>query len=404
MSLAAAARAAHFPAMAPQVRAKTRILVVDDEAGICKVLGISLADAGYDVQTAANGEEALAMFERVAPRIVITDIKMPGMDGIELLRRIKQRAPDTEVIMITGHGDIDLAIRSLKLDATDFMTKPIGGEALEVALKRAEEKIDLKRRLKAYTENLEQLVAEKTRQLVEAERMAAVGQTVAGLSHAIKNIASGLKGGSFVLEKGLELDNRQYLQQGWELVRLNVDKIAGLSLDLLGYAKETGPRFRPWDPNLPAREVFDLMAGTAALAGVDLRLSLADGMAPVCLDPEGIHRCLLNLVTNAIEACGGGDRRRPGAGTVTIRSEAAARGGVVYRVADTCGGMDDEVRRNLFKPFFTTKGSRGTGIGLMFTQKIVHQHRGSIQVDTREGIGSTFTLAIPGDLPPGPQT
>jgi len=184
-----------------------KILLVDDEEGIRKVLDISLSDSGFKVFTAETGKEALDIFRKMRPPIVLTDIKMPGMDGIELLQKIKEESPDTEVIMITGHGDMELAIRSLKYDATDFITKPINDDALEIALKRANEKITLKTRLREHTENLEQLVREKTKKLVEAERLAAVGQTVAGLAHAIKNITGGLTGGTFVLDKGFQLNN-----------------------------------------------------------------------------------------------------------------------------------------------------------------------------------------------------
>ena len=194
------------------------ILLVDDEEGIRKVLGIALSDMGYHVRAAENGVEALRIFEDERPPIVLTDIKMPEMDGIELLRRIKKVNPDTEVIMITGHGDMDLAIKSVKYEATDFVTKPINAEVLEIALNRAQERIAMRRKLNEYTQNLEQLVRDKTRELVEAERLAAVGQTVAGLSHAIKNITGGLKGGAFVLEKGIELSDQKYLLQGWETV------------------------------------------------------------------------------------------------------------------------------------------------------------------------------------------
>ncbi|MGD9235424.1 MAG: response regulator, partial [Desulfobacterales bacterium] len=213
------------------------ILLVDDEQGIRKVLGIALSDMGYQVYTAENGAEALQIFEEKRPPIVLTDIKMPEMDGIELLRRIKERSPDTEVIMITGHGDMDLAIKSVKYEATDFVTKPVNDEVLEIALNRAVERMTMRQKLNEYTQNLEQLVQDKTRQLVEAERLAAVGQTVAELSHAIKNITGGLKGGAFVLEKGFELNDQKYLMQGWEMIKGNVDKITNLSLDLLNYAK-----------------------------------------------------------------------------------------------------------------------------------------------------------------------
>ncbi len=168
--------------------------MVDDEEGIRKVLSISLSDIGYDVFTAENGEQALSIFKDINPPIVLTDIKMPGMDGIELLQKIKHENPDTEVIMITGHGDMDLAIKSLKYDATDFITKPIRDDALEIALKRARDKIGMRQKLREYTENLETLVREKSARLIEVERQAAVGQAVEGLSSAIKEIAVGFEG------------------------------------------------------------------------------------------------------------------------------------------------------------------------------------------------------------------
>ena len=155
------------------------ILLVDDEAGIRRVLGIALSDMGYRVFTAENGLEALKVFKEARPLIVLTDIKMPEMDGIELLRRIKRLNPDTEVILITGHGDMDLAIKSVKYEATDFVTKPINDEVLEIALNRALERISMRQKLNEYTQNLEQLVLDKTQKLVESARLAAVGETVA---------------------------------------------------------------------------------------------------------------------------------------------------------------------------------------------------------------------------------
>ena len=132
-----------------------QVLLVDDEPGILRVLGISLADRGYRVLTAENGEEALRVFHEARPEVILTDIKMPRMDGIELLKRIKAERPNTEVIMITGHGEMELAIQSLKYDASDFITKPIDDEALDIALRRAIERLSYKQKLRVYTENLE---------------------------------------------------------------------------------------------------------------------------------------------------------------------------------------------------------------------------------------------------------
>jgi signal transduction histidine kinase/FixJ family two-component response regulator len=172
-----------------------KLLLVDDEEGIRKVLSISLSDIGYQVFTAENGEEALKIFHRENPPIVLTDIKMPVMDGIELLRKIKDENSDTEVIMISGHGDMDLAIKSLKYRAIDFVTKPINEDILEIALGRAHEKIRMRQKLRDYTENLEALVQEKSAQLVEIERQVAVGQAVEGLASMLRNLAGDLEGG-----------------------------------------------------------------------------------------------------------------------------------------------------------------------------------------------------------------
>lgn len=132
---------------------KKTILLVDDEADLREVLDISLSDTGYEVLTAENGVQALNILNENDIQVVITDIKMPGIDGIELLRKIKNKNPETEVIMLTGHGDLDLAIKSLKHEATDFITKPINDDALEMALVRAFEKISMRQKLKEYDRN-----------------------------------------------------------------------------------------------------------------------------------------------------------------------------------------------------------------------------------------------------------
>jgi signal transduction histidine kinase len=319
---------------------------------------------------------------------------MPVMDGIELLRRIKLQNPETEVIMVTGHGDMDLAIKSLKHEATDFIVKPIKDEALEIALKRALERISLRRQLREYTENLEELVQEKSAKLVQAERLAAVGETIAGLSHAIKNIAGGLEGGTFVLEKGIELDNKDYISQGWEAVRFSFEKIKDLSVDLLNYAKFTDLNFISSDPNEPAREVAELMKPRAEKLGINLKMDLSADLKTIRLDPDAIHHCLLNLVTNSIDAVLGEDSSDTPK-EVLLETTKPEGWGVEYKVTDNGCGMAAEVREKLFTSFFSTKGATGTGIGLMITKKVVDAHEGVIQSETEEGVGSVFTIRLP---------
>lgn len=373
------------------------ILLIDDEEGIRKVLGIYLSDIGYKVFLAENGERGLRIFRKEKPPIVLSDIKMPGMDGIELLRIIKEEIPDTEVIMITGHGDMDLAIKSLKLEATDFVTKPINDEVLEITLKRAQERITMRRQLREYTENLEQLVQVKSNKLIEAEKLAAVGQTIAGLSHTIKNIAGALKGGIYVLGKGIELDNKKYLNQGWEMVKGNVDKIKNLSMDLLNYAKAAEITLQLCDPNMPAKEVCNLMMPNAKEQGIELIMDLSSSLKPFYFDPEGIHRCLLNLVSNAIDACidyEPCDRSKE----IVLKTVKVDGWGVEYQVKDNCSGMEEEVREKIFQSFFSTKGTRGAGIGLMITKKTVDLHHGVIEVESKKSVGSTFIIKLPEKL------
>jgi len=371
-----------------------KILLVDDEEGIRKVLAIALSDSGYEVFTAEGGKEALDIFRKMQPPIVLTDIKMPGMDGIGLLQKIKEESPDTEVIMITGHGDMELAIRSLKFDATDFITKPINHDALEVALKRANEKIILKTRLREHTENLEQLVREKTKKLIDAERLAAVGQTVAGLAHAIKNITGGLTGGTFVLEKGFQLNNKKYLRQGWDLLKGNVGRLKDMALDLLNYAKEREPDYQLSDPNKPAREVVELMLARARENDISLEIESDANLSKVWLDPEGIHRCLLNLVANAIDACINIDCTQR-QGKVILRILKAETWAVEFQVLDNGCGMDKETKNKIFQRFFSTKGSRGTGLGLMITKKIIDEHQGIIEFESEKGKGTRFVIRLP---------
>lgn len=354
------------------------ILIVDDEEDIREILSLSLSDWGYHVQTAGSGVEALRQFEEIHPDIVLTDIRMPGINGIELLRRMKAIHPDTEVIMITGHGDMDLAIQSLKYEATDFITKPIHDEILEISLKRAQERISLRQGIREHTESLQKLVDE-----------------ILGLSHSIKTIAAGLVGGAFVLEKGIELGHKDYLLQGWEMTKGSVERIKTLALDILHYARSGEVKLQLCDPNAPLAEVAEFKRVHASQGDIDLQVEVRTDLMPVYMDPGGIYRCLLDLLTNALEAFPGptasGSERR----VVRLRTSKIEGWGVEYEIADNGCGMDDETQRNVFKRFFTTKGTSGTGVGLMAARKIVDAHGGTIELKSEKGKGTTVRIRIP---------
>ncbi|MFZ7125366.1 MAG: response regulator [Desulfobacterales bacterium] len=156
------------PEKAMRPNQEWNILFVDDEAGIRDVARLYLEDAGYRVETAPNGLEALKLCESNPPQIIITDIRMPGMDGIELLEAVKKRYPDVEVVVATAFGDMEVAVRALQRDASDFIAKPLDKEALDVALSRAKQRFTDRRNLCVYTEFLERDWSETTEELMEA--------------------------------------------------------------------------------------------------------------------------------------------------------------------------------------------------------------------------------------------
>ena len=499
-----------------------KILLIDDEADILRVLSMSLKADGYRVVTAASGEEGLELFERESPDIVLTDIKMPGMDGIEVLKKIKALNDEVEVIMVTGHGDIDSAIEALQSGASDFINKPVRDNVLAVSLQRAHEKIDIKRRLKAYTHELEDTVALATQELrrrsnfqiklirssndgivatdrelnivifnpgaerifgfppsaminkkratdiytpeiadafrevmrsdnpeneifwretaieskdgenipvrfsgtvlhekekmvgtvaffqdlreikrlehelVNSERLAAIGQTVAGLSHGIKNILHGLKGGSYLVDIGIKRGDTERLKNGWQMIKRNIDRTSDLVLDLLSYSKEREPEYELCRPNEIAADVCDLLAESAEEHGVELRKSFDPSIGEVLMDQHTIHSALLNLTSNAIDACLFDEDTSKG-WRVSLKTSREAGNLIRFDVTDNGAGMSDELQKKLFTSFFSTKGHRGTGLGLMVTRKLVEEHGGTVAVDSQPGTGTTFTMHLPYD-------
>jgi PAS domain S-box-containing protein len=497
-----------------------KILIIDDEEAIVRLLAMSLRADGYEVVTALSGEAGLAVFEEQAPDIVLTDIKMPGMDGIEVLRQIKARSEDPEVVIITGHGDIELAIEALQNGASDFINKPVLDQALAVALKRAEEKITIKRRLKAHTLELEEKIEQATKELrrkanfqlrlirsstdgiiatdksativiynpgaewifgwkaseainhmvmdqiyppalalefknamaanappadifpremsisakdgaaipvrfsgavlhekgkpigsvaffqdlreikrlqqelVASAHLAAVGQTVAGMAHCIKNILHGFKGGSFLVDIGIDKNDAAKLKNGWQMVQRSITRTSDLVMDLLSYSKEREPEFEPCFPNAVAEEVCQFYQKHAEDNNVTLVKDLSPLVGEVMMDPRTIHRCLMNLVSNAIDACIFDDNVTK-THRVEVRSRLDGHQGLRLEVSDNGSGMSDEVKATLFSAFFSTKGPKGTGLGLLVTRKLVEEHNGTIEVNSELGQGTTFAIRLP---------
>lgn len=232
--------------------------------------------------------------------------------------------------------------------------------------------------------------------VVRSERLAAVGQTLAGLTHCIKNILQGIKGGAFILDLGLEKENLERVRQGWDMVTRNNAFMEELVYDLLTYSKDRQPAYAETDVNALCADVLAMCGERATTQGVPLDFEPDAAVDPAELDARGIKRALMNFVMNAVDACA------DNGGSVTVRTEAPGDDGMLrIKVEDTGCGMPPEVLAKLFGVFFSTKGSKGTGLGLPVSQKVVQEHGGRVDVKSTEGEGTTFTICVPPTHPAG---
>jgi len=228
------------------------------------------------------------------------------------------------------------------------------------------------------------------KQLLEHERLAAVGETVAGLAHCVRNVLSGIEGGTYLVDLGLSEGDASTIRQGWEIVRRKNAIVQDLVLNMLNYSKERTPDYEPVDINELLSGAVDLMSGQASERRVRLLWTPTRDMPVVSVEPKGIRRCLFNLVGNAIDACNGKEDC-----TVSLRVEALEKEAFAIEVRDTGCGIDPANLKRLFEPFFSTKGAAGTGLGLAVTHKIVTEHGGRLTVDSTSGEGSCFRMILP---------
>jgi signal transduction histidine kinase len=247
------------------------------------------------------------------------------------------------------------------------------------------------------------LAVEETRYyqaMVQAERLAAVGQTIAALSHHIKNILQGLRSGSEIIKMGLQDMDAVLLQQGWKNIEKNQAKIYALVMDMLSYSKEREPNIESTDLNAVARDVIELLAPRAKELGVELTSALDETLPSCPADPEGIHRALLNIIGNALDAVEGAGT--PRVVVATMREEDGEW--LRFEVRDNGGGIPPEKINDIFRPFVSTKGARGTGLGLAVSRKILREHGGDILVRSQPGQGSLFIFRLPLRSPITPET
>lgn len=227
--------------------------------------------------------------------------------------------------------------------------------------------------------------------MVQSERLAAIGQTIAALSHHIKNILQALNSGSEILEMGLKEKDDALMQQGWRMAAKAQRKISDLVMDMLSYSKEREPAVALTDLNALVGDVAELMDGRAKELGIRFSSDLDPNFPPIQVDAEGIHRALMNIVGNAFDAVDG--RKSPQV-TIGTRRDPEA-GWVRLVVLDNGIGIPPEKIQDIFRPFISSKGSKGTGLGLAVSRKILREHGGDIIVQSQIGKVTRFILRLP---------
>ncbi len=227
--------------------------------------------------------------------------------------------------------------------------------------------------------------------VVRSERLAAMGQAVAAISHHVKNILQGIHGGSYIIEEGIKSGRMEVVERGWSIVSRNQDRIAHLVMDMLSFSKEREPdRSVAW-LNDVVEDVVNLMRPRANQQGTALEFRPEVDMPQAQFDEEGIHRATLNVVANALDAC---QEMEAGRVIVTTDYQPAERV-MLITVSDNGPGIPPELLERIFSAFESTKGNRGTGLGLPVTQKVLQEHGGDVRVDSQVGQGTTFTLYFP---------
>ena len=235
--------------------------------------------------------------------------------------------------------------------------------------------------------------------LLQAERVAAVGSAMASLSHHIKNILQGLKSGTEIIAVGLDADNLEMVRKGWRIMDRNQQRIYDLVLDMLSYSKDREPLFDSIDIAGVLREVLDLEGPRSREKLVNLNGHGIHDPVLIQADSEGLHRLLMNLIGNAVEATtsfiGDDEEESSGVAQVDVVLEREGDSWVRVLVVDNGPGVSEELRAEIFKPFVSTKGSRGTGLGLPVSRKIAREHGGNLWLEPAAPRGCRFILRLP---------
>jgi signal transduction histidine kinase len=371
-------------------RPPIRLLLVDDEDEFRQTLAKRLAKRGLVAEQAADGEQCLAVLENKAMDVVVLDVKMPGMTGIEVLRRIAAAHPKTEVILLTGQASAADGVEGIKCGAFDYLTKPIELEHLFNKIMQAYNKIQRKQAEHQEVEYRRQM----QQQMIACERLASLGTLAAGVAHEINNPLAIIRESAgwmrqfFAKNESKDMPRREDVFRALDKVENSVERASRITHQLLGFVGKSEPAVSEINLTLLAEEAIQLIIHEARNRDIQINRQMPSSLQNIWSDAYQIRQVLLNLLTNALHAI-------ESKGTITLAVEDVGDSQVIT-VSDSGTGIAREHLDKIFEPFFSTKSpGQGTGLGLFVSRGIVEKLGGSIEVSSKLGQGACFRIMLP---------
>ena len=378
-----------------------KILVVDDEEANARLLERLLLQAGYtNVRSTTDSRRVVALYTEFQPDLILLDLHMPHRDGFELLKDLQLLIPEgsyVPVLVLTADVTGEALRRALLAGANDFLTKPFDAQEVMLRIRNLLQTRFLHRALQCRNQVLEERVQERTRQLVQMEKLSAMGQLLAGVAHELNNPLAVISGQAHLFLKSPEASSAVVRAQK---ISKAAERCVRIVRNFLALARERPPERTTVDLNTVARDAVELLSYELRTDNVEIRWALATDLPQINADPHQLHQVVVNLVANAHHAM----RTTPGPRTLTLTTRATpSRPGVQLTVGDTGPGIPPDIQDRIFDPFFTTKPSgQGTGLGLSLSFGIIQDHEGTIRLQSPPGEGATFVIDLPVGSPSAP--
>ena len=372
-----------------------KVLIIDDEIGPRESLRMLLKPS-YQVHTAENVETGLQLLQEKRPDTIVMDIRMPGMNGIDGLRKIREIDPHLSVIMFTGFGALETAQEALRLGANDYINKPFDAVQMREVIGRNVERTRLQRQSEVTGRELHELNERLRNELAQKERLASLGQASAEFVHDLSNPLTIVWGYVQILAKKLEQsgdgnngDRNASSPRELHIIEQNVRLCRELLTMWQSYGRVGASKPKPVSMSSIVQDVSRSVTGMASQNGVQLDCEIAEEELIVLGDPTQLTRGLQNVIVNAIQAA----TEKHGKVVVNCQEKDLYAD---IQVRDTGYGIAEDEIGKIFEPYFTTKqGKNGTGLGLYITKKVIDDHNGSIEVASTLGVGTTFALRLP---------